>query len=120
MKQIKFAVLGLALGSTVSIAGECVQPDKPAMPDGAKASMEDMLNGQKAVKSFQAANMDYMKCLEEAHKAAEAAAAPDRSDEDKMATQAAFEETYNAAVSVEEEVAGQFNTEIREYKAANP
>ena len=29
-------------------------------------------------------------------------------------------ETYNAAVSKEEEVAGQFNTEIREYKAANP
>ena len=29
-------------------------------------------------------------------------------------------EMYNAAVSAEEEVAGQFNTEIREYKAANP
>lgn len=120
MKQFKFAVLGLALGSTVSIASDCVQPDMPVMPDGASASMEDMLNGQKAVKTFQAANMDYMKCLEEAHKAAEAAAASDRSEDDKKAAWAAFEGTYNEAVSKEEEVAGQFNTEIREYKAANP
>ena len=30
------------------------------------------------------------------------------------------QETYNAAVSMEEEVAGKFNTEIRDYKTANP
>ena len=29
-------------------------------------------------------------------------------------------DAYNAAVSAEEDVAGRFNTEIREYKAANP
>lgn len=119
MNLLKLTVLGLALGSTVSIASECVQPEMPTMPDGAKASMEDMLNGQKAVKTFQTTNMDYMKCLEEAHNAAEAAA-PDRSEEEKKAESAKFEESYNSAVSKEEEVAGQFNTEIREYKAANP
>ena len=30
------------------------------------------------------------------------------------------QETYNSAVSAEEAVAGEFSTEIREYKAANP
>lgn len=119
MNLLKLAILGLALGSTFSVASDCVKPDKPTVPDGASASLEDMLNGQKAVKSFQAANMDYMKCLEEAHNAAEAAA-PDRSEDEKKAAWDKFEETYNAAVSQEEEVAGQFNTEIREYKAANP
>jgi len=49
-------------------------------------------------------------------------AAQEASEDNKSAakeTYADLVETYNAAVSVEEEVAGQFNTEIREYKAAN-
>lgn len=122
MRQIKFALLGLALAGTVSMAGECVQPEAPVLPDGASASMEDMLNGQKSVKTFQAANVEYMKCLETEFTAAEASA-QQGSDEDKKAGKAVYDKSvdaYNAAVSKEEEVAGQFNTEIREYKAANP
>jgi hypothetical protein len=122
MRLIKPVILGLALGSTMTVAGECVQPEAPTMPDGASASMEEMLNGQKAVKTFQSANMDYMKCLEEKFTAAEAAGLAG-SDEEKKAAKSTYDkaiEAYNAAVSKEEEVAGQFNTEIREYKAANP
>ena len=51
--------------------------------------------------------------------ASAAAAAESASDEDKAALKG-LEEEYNSAVSKEEDVAGQFNTEIREYKAANP
>lgn len=122
MHSIKLAVLGLALGSTVAFAGECVQPEAPTMPDGASASMEDMLNGQKSVKTFQTTNMDYMKCLEQEFTAAEPATL-EGSDEEKQAAKAIYSkavDAYNAAVSKEEEVAGQFNTAIRAYKAANP
>ena len=55
--------------------------------------------------------------------AAEAAALESSSEDDKKAAQTTYQEAvdaYNAAVSQEEEIAGQFNTEIREYKAANP
>ncbi len=118
MNTIKLALLSLSLASTVSLAGECTAPAKPTVPDGGTASMEDMLAGQKSVKGFQTANLAYMACLEPQIAAARAELeAGDKGAADRI-TQ--LEETYNDAVSQEEEVAGQFNTEIREYKAANP
>ena len=120
MNFIKLALMGLALGSTVSIAGECLGPDQPDVPDGDTSSMEQMLAGQKAVKEFQAANIAYMECLDPKISAANAAAtAESASDEAKTALRQ-LEEEYNAAVSREEEAAAQFNTEIRKYKMANP
>jgi hypothetical protein len=121
MTKLTLALLGLTLVTTQAFA-ECTQPEAPAMPDGATGSMEDMLAGQKSVKSFQEANVDYMKCLEVAFTAAEAAA-QEGTDEEKAAATEAYTsgmDAYNDAVSQEEAVAGQFNVEIRDYKAANP
>jgi hypothetical protein len=118
MQFIKYTALALALGATPALAADCVAPEPPTMPDGASSTMEDMLDGQKAVKAFQAANLEYMKCLEPA--LAEAEAAVKAGDEGADKTYQKAQETYNSAVSAEESVAGQFNTEIREYKAANP
>jgi len=118
MNKIKLGILGLALGCSVNAAAECVAPEKPSLPDGGSATMEQMLGGQKAVKEFQSANLEYMACLEPQIAAARTeleAGAKDAADTIKQ-----LEASYNDAVSVEEEVAGQFNTEIREYKAANP
>ncbi len=53
----------LALSVGVHAEADCAQPDMPEMPDGASATLEQMLEGQKSVKAFQTANMDYMKCL---------------------------------------------------------
>ncbi len=122
MKTIINSLLGLALASPLAMAGDCVQPAVPELPNGATSSMEQMLAGQKAVKAFQAANLEYMGCLGTDLAAAEEAV-KSAADEEKAAAQATYDkavESYNAAVSREEEVAGQFNTEIREYKAANP
>jgi len=122
MNSIRNTVLGLVLVSPFSMASDCTAPDTPQLPNGATSTMEQMLGGQKAVKTFQTANLEYMACLEENLKATEEAAKA-ASDEEKETAQATYDqavETYNAAVSKEEEVAGQFNTEIREYKAANP
>ena len=132
MKSLKFVVLGLALGSAVSMAEDCVIPAAPTIPNGEDSSLEQMLAAQKSVKEFQAANMAYMKCVEPSVLAAEAVA---KEAAAKVAEKAAgaedalkaanaellkAQETYNAAVSMEEEVAGKFNTEIRDYKTANP
>jgi hypothetical protein len=118
MNKIKLALLGLALGSTVSVAGECVPPEAPTVPDGAAATMEQMLAGQKAVKTFQAANIAYMACLEP--KITDAQAEGESGSKEASEAVKKLEERYNEAVSAEEAVAGQFNTEIRAYKAANP
>ena len=118
MKAIKYTALALALGSTPALAADCEAPAAPELPDGATSTMEQMLAGQKAVKAFQAANLEYMKCLEPGLTAAEAAV--QAGEEGATEKYQAAQETYNAAVSAEEAVAGEFNTEIREYKAANP
>jgi hypothetical protein len=113
--------LTLALGSTATMA-DCTTPNSPALPDGATASMQDMIAGQNAVKTFQKTNIEYMTCLENVFNEAEAATKKG-SDEEKAAATAVYDEAvnaYNNAVSMEEEVAGQFNIEIREFKAANP
>ncbi len=118
MKAIKYTALALALGSTPALAADCEAPAAPELPDGATSTMEQMLAGQKAVKAFQTANLEYMKCLEPGLTAAEAAV--QAGEEGATEKYQAAQETYNAAVSAEEAVAGEFNTEIREYKAANP
>ncbi|WP_170287475.1 hypothetical protein [Halioglobus maricola] len=117
MKMIKYSALALALGSTSALAADCEAPAAPELPDGASASMEEMLAGQKSVKAFQAANLAYMQCLEPTIAAAQAKL--DEGAEGAADMLKAAEETYNAAVSAEEAVAGQFNTEVREYKAAS-
>ncbi len=122
MNLMKIAAIGLFLGSTLVVADDCVMPEAPAVPDGASATMEQMIAGQTAVKAFQAANIDYMACVEPGLTAA-GEQLPAATGDDKAAAQKAYDEieaTYNAAVSAEEAVAGQFNAAIRAYKAANP
>lgn len=121
MKTRILTAAALVLGANLAIA-ECNEPSLPDIPDGASATLEDMLAGQKAIKSFQADNAEYLSCLETAYQAA-AKKATKGSDDEKDAAEAAYKEgldAYNAAVAREEDLAGQFNTEIREYKAANP
>jgi hypothetical protein len=120
MNYIKLALIGLVLGSTASIADDCTAPPSPTPPDGATATMEQMLEGQKAVKAFQAANTDYRACLDPLVSAAEVAAAGDSPGPDLQATLQQLNEDYNASVSTEEDVANAFNGALRDFKAANP
>ena len=120
MNGIKLALIGLTLGSTASMAGECTAPTVPTLPAGATATKDQMLAGQKAVKDFQAANSEYRACLQPEIDAAQVAAAGDSPSEEAQAKLKQLNEQYNGSVSKEEELASQFNTTLREYKAANP
>ena len=122
MNLLKISTLSLILASTAVAADDCVNPGAPTMPDGASSTMEQMIAGQKEVKTFQAANIEYMDCLAARFAAAEAQST-EGSDDEKAAAKEIYDtsvDAYNAAVSAEEQVAGSFNTEIRAYKAANP
>ena len=120
MNSIKLALIGLALGSAASIADECNTPPLPTLPDGATASMEEMLLGQAAVKDYQAANSEYRTCLEPLVSAAEVAAAGDSPGPELQETLKKLNDDYNASVSTEEELATKFNEALRAYKTANP
>ncbi len=124
MKIVKYSALALLIGSGYSFADDCTAPALPELPDGATATMEQMLAGQKSVKAFQAANLEYMKCLEPGIETARAAAAEavekkEGVDEAKAAFTSA-QDSYNAAVSAEEDLAGRFNNEVRAFKSAHP
>lgn len=120
MNNIKCALIGLALASAASVAGECTAPSVPELPDGATATMDQMLAGQKAVKEYQAANTEYRACLDPQVSAAEVAAAGDSPSEEATAALKKLNDDYNASVSKEEEVALKFNEALKAYKAAHP
>lgn len=126
MNILKLSVLTVILGSTCALADDCTAPATPKLPDGSTSSMQEMLEGQKAVKTFQAANLEYMKCLEPVMASAKDAAASavekgdKTADDEAVKAYQAAQDAYNAAVSAEEELAGQFNAAVRDYKAANP
>ena len=116
------AVSVTAVLANGAFADDCTSPERPSMPDGGSASMEQMLEGQKSVKAFQSSNMDYMKCLEERFNMAQKEAEAATDDSVKASAQEVYTEAveaYNAAVSAEEEVAGDFNVALRAYRAAN-
>ncbi len=123
MNLINVTALSLILGSSMASAADCVNPDAPSIPEGASSTMEQMIAGQKAVKAFQATNIEYMSCLNTRINEAEANFAATTDTTEKEASQKISSESadaYNQAVSAEESVAGAFNAAIRDYKAANP
>ncbi len=125
LRQTLAAVtIGLSAGIAAGVthAADCDAPEMPGALDGSTASMEEMLAGQKAVKAFQAANTDYMQCLEKNFQAAEENAKESADAAARAIAQKEYAdsvEAYNAAVSAEEEVAGAFNIALRAYKAAH-
>ena len=86
------------------------------IPDGKSASKEDMLEAQKAVKTYMADADAYLICLEEE------AAAVQVDPEDKEAIQVAMEEQairtrrHNAMVDEMHLLAERFNQTVRAYK----
>ena len=109
----------LVLASTSAFAAlACDVPVAPPMPDGSSATLEEMISAQGEVKAFQAANAEYLECVD--GQMASEKAAIDEGDESAEERYALAAADYNAAVSREEQVAADFNTAIRAYKAANP
>lgn len=89
----------------------CPYPEEVAVPDGSIATSEEMLDGQKSVKSYIAAMEDYLKCLD-----AEEIAMGDAVTEEERALHV---KRHNAAVDAMEKLANDFNEQIRAFRAAN-
>lgn len=113
-------MLTLAPAARAEQIGECVAPVKPRLPDGASATRQDMLDGQEAVKRFQKKNMQYMHCVQVHIDRTRMQAAQSLDTATRamaLTTHSSANDAFNAAVSAEEEVAGDFNIELREYNA---
>jgi hypothetical protein len=103
-------LLAVLLAATAAPAGAaCTYPDEITIPDGATATKDEMVAGQKAVKDYMAAVEAYLACLDE---------------EDKKLGEAATEEQkslhvkrHNSAVDAMNEIAARFNEQVRAFKA---
>lgn len=121
MKYLTSLALTLLIAPASVWAADCEQPDAPAVPDGATASYDDMIAGQQAIKSFQAENKEYLECMNKEITAAANVAKTAESKEERSAAAERHTDMVNAfneAVSDEEALAAEFNSEIQEYQAA--
>jgi len=101
------AAMGLA---TASLA--CEQPAAVTVPDGKTSTFEQMIEGQRVVRAYQAAMDQFLACLK-TELDAQGEQAPDE-------FRLLMDSRHNAALSEMEGVAAAFNEQLRAYRAANP
>ena len=118
MNKLTLTSIAVALLLASSIAFACDYPPRADIPNGATATKEDMLNGQKSVKAYMSAMDEYLACLEAEEKET-VAGMPEISDEERANREAALTKKHNAAVDDMELVAARFNEAVRAYKAAS-
>ena len=59
------AIAAVTVLTAAPVYADCPYPAAPnKLPDGASATMEDMLAGQKAVKEYDKAINDYVACID--------------------------------------------------------
>ena len=110
MKTITVVMTAMALAmlSQLSMA-ECVKGEKPQIPDGASATLEEMVAGQKAVKEYMAVGNAYLECLD-------GGAPAEGVEEEPEAAQARIDD-YNSVVEEQEGVAAAWSEALKAYKA---
>lgn len=111
-KFMMTAVLGIAFAVSNPAAAACEYPSDVAMPDGAKASSDEMNAASGVVKKYLAEMEGYLACLD-----AEEAALP--VEQQTTDTKAMHIKRHNAAVDAMDAAAARFNDQIKAYKAAN-
>jgi hypothetical protein len=110
--------LALALIMAGAANAECVYPKEPSnLPDGASATQDQMVEGMKAVKEYNAAVTAYLSCLEQEMDARVQAAGPDAPAEQIEQIKAIHTKRHNAAVEALEQTAARFNEQVKTFKA---
>ena len=110
----------LMLGSALTWA-ECERAEAPGIPDGGKASEQEMIEGQQNLKQYMAGTETYLSCLDGEEKAAievEAKATEPATEEARVERAAAHTSSYNEAVQEMEAKAAEFNAQLKAYREA--
>jgi hypothetical protein len=109
--NMKALLLALA-ACCVTPAFACENPTVAVVPDGTKATMDQLLEAQAQVKTYMAAMEEYIACLDDAVTAA--------GEEAPAEFKAMMVNRHNIAVGEMEAVAARFNDQVKAYKTANP
>lgn len=95
----------------------CDYPKRVDVPDGATATKDEMIAGQRGVKSYISDMETYLACIEAEEAQAMLALGDEVDEEAKLQREEMFNKKYNAAVEEMNLVAEEFNVQVRAYKA---
>ncbi|OGT78698.1 MAG: hypothetical protein A3J35_00105 [Gammaproteobacteria bacterium RIFCSPLOWO2_02_FULL_52_10] len=88
-------------------------PQQPNIPNGTKATMDEMVAAQKTIKAYQAEAQTYRSCIDSVMAAWDSQGGTEEEIGQKKDIAVAW---YNRSIADEEEVANLFNTALRAYK----
>lgn len=94
----------------------CDYPQRTSIPNGATATKDEMLEGQRAMKAYMAAMDEYLACIDRQEKET-LASMPEITEEEREVRSAALVKKHNAAIEEMELLAARFNEAVRDYKA---
>lgn len=117
----KTIVTGTLLASLLAAASaanaDCTYPRSPSgLPDGSTASQDQMVEGMKAIKEYNASVTSYLSCLETEMNTRIEAAGTDAPAEQIEQIKAIHTKRHNAAVEELESTADRFNEQVKVYK----
>ena len=115
------ALLAMALTAALMAAtayADCPYPPAPdKLPDGASATLEEMIAGQKAVKAYDKAINDYVVCIDHELDAAIVKGGEQLKPQQKADMQKVEAQKHNAAIDQLQNVADRFNEQVKVFKA---
>ena len=109
------AVAMLAAGAAYADCSYPAAPDK--LPDGATATLDEMLAGQKAVNAYNKAVNDYVACIDKQLDDDIAKQGDKLKPQQKSEMQKVEAQKHNAAIDQLQSIADRFNEQIKVYKA---
>ena len=117
MKVLLPLTLAAAVVAAPALA-DCTAPTIAiVVPDGSKATMEQMLATQHAIRDTDAAVQQFSDCLKAEQDARIAAGGDKMKDEEKVKISTEYVNRQNAVADQLQKIADQFNVEVRAYKA---
>jgi hypothetical protein len=118
-----------ALVISAQASAACSYPKAPdKIPDGTKATKEEMIAGMKTMRAYNDLIKQYTDCLKSEHDAAvakiDSSTGSDKAAQDKVSAQKAdldkvLAQKNDAAVDEASAVTGRFNEQIKAYNAAH-
>ena len=114
------AVLAMAFAAALSGAAyaDCPYPAAPEkLPDGASATMDEMVAGQKAVRAYDKAIQEYVACIDKELDEKIAKAGDQLKPQQKADMQKVEAQKHNAAIDQDQSIADRFNEQVKVFKA---
>jgi hypothetical protein len=117
MKML-LATAAVALLAAGTAHADCPYPAAPdKLPDGATATLDEMMAGQKTVNAYNKAVNDYVSCIDKQLDDDIAKQGDKLKPQQKTEMQRVEAQKHNAAIDQLQSIADRFNEQVKVYKA---